>query len=52
MILVASNFYYSLKYISRGVAQPGSAHGSGPWSRRFKSFRPDQKLFLEQEKCK
>src|SRR5207302_5648928 len=26
---------------SRGVAQPGSALGSGPRSRRFKSCRPD-----------
>src|SRR5664280_2694161 len=25
----------------RGVAQPGSAHGSGPWGRRFESSRPD-----------
>ena len=25
----------------RGVAQPGSALGSGPRSRRFKSSRPD-----------
>src|SRR5260370_17241812 len=25
----------------RGVAQRGSAHGSGPGSRRFKSSRPD-----------
>src|SRR5438045_3395361 len=28
----------------RGVAQPGSAHGSGPWGRRFKSSRPDQEI--------
>ncbi len=27
--------------VFRGVAQPGSAHGSGPWCRRFKSSRPD-----------
>ena len=26
----------------RGVAQLGSAHRSGRWGRRFKSFRPDQ----------
>ena len=26
----------------RGVAQPGSAPGSGPGGRRFKSSRPDQ----------
>ena len=25
----------------RGVAQPGSAFGSGPKGRRFKSSRPD-----------
>src|SRR5689334_2840242 len=25
----------------RGVAQPGSAHRLGRWSRRFKSCRPD-----------
>ena len=27
--------------VSRGVAQPGSAPGSGPGGRRFKSSRPD-----------
>lgn len=32
----------SLRPPFRGVAQPGSAHGSGPWSRRFKSSRPDE----------
>jgi hypothetical protein len=32
----------------RGVAQPGSAHGSGPWSRRFKSFRPDSRAQIER----
>ncbi len=30
----------------RGVAQPGSAHRSGRWGRRFKSFRPDHFLFF------
>ena len=30
----------------RGVAQPGSAHGSGPWGRRFESSRPDHLLRL------
>ena len=29
---------------SRGVAQPGSAHRSGRWGRRFKSSLPDQQL--------
>ena len=27
--------------VHRGVAQPGSALGSGPRGRRFKSYRPD-----------
>lgn len=31
------------KLPSRGVAQPGSAPGSGPGSRRFKSSRPDRR---------
>ena len=30
----------------RGVAQSGSAHGSGPWGRRFKSFRPDCRTLM------
>jgi hypothetical protein len=30
-----------LLVVERGVAQPGSALGSGPRSRRFKSSRPD-----------
>jgi hypothetical protein len=29
-------------YLSRGVAQPGRAPGSGPGGRRFKSSLPDQ----------
>src|SRR5271169_6094178 len=29
----------------RGVAQPGSALGSGPRGRRFKSSRPDHSIF-------
>ena len=33
----------------RGVAQPGSAHGSGPWSRRFKSSHPDFVLWAKTE---
>ncbi len=33
--------------LSRGVAQPGRALGSGPRGRRFKSFRPDQKRSIE-----
>src|SRR3954452_15718262 len=35
---------YSLLQISRGVAQPGRAPGSGPGGRRFKSSLPDQSL--------
>ena len=31
----------------RGVAQPGSALGSGPRSRRFKSSRPDIKHIVD-----
>mgnify|MGYP000901907628 FL=1 len=27
--------------IFRDVAQPGSAHGWGPWGRKFKSCHPD-----------
>jgi hypothetical protein len=34
-----------LRLIYRGVAQLGSALGSGPRGRRFKSSRPDQILF-------
>ena len=30
--------------MSRGVAQPGSAHRSGRWGRRFESSLPDQPL--------
>ena len=30
--------------VRRGVAQPGSALGSGPRGRRFKSYRPDSYL--------
>jgi hypothetical protein len=33
--------------VSRGVAQPGRAPGSGPGGRRFKSSLPDQ-LLLDQ----
>ena len=32
----------NLNFIYRGVAQFGSAHGSGPWGRRFKSCHSDQ----------
>ena len=32
-----------LRFVCRGVAQPGRALGSGPRGRRFKSSRPDQK---------
>lgn len=35
------SFLFMVLYNFRGVAQPGSAHGSGPWCRRFKSSRPD-----------
>ena len=38
-----------LESISRGVAQPGSAHRSGRWGRRFKSSLPDQ--LLQGLKC-
>ncbi len=33
-----------IKRLRRGVAQPGSALGSGPRGRRFKSYRPDSFL--------
>lgn len=28
----------------RDVAQPGSAHGWGPWGRKFKSCHPDHMM--------
>jgi hypothetical protein len=33
-----SKFHYPW---CRGVAQPGRAHGSGPWGRWFESSHPD-----------
>jgi hypothetical protein len=36
---------------SRGVAQPGSAPGSGPGGRRFKSSRPDHFSRLFMQRC-
>ena len=35
-------FFCKVLPLSRGVAQPGRAPGSGPGGRRFKSSLPDQ----------
>ena len=39
--------YSSCVAVSRGVAQPGRAPGSGPGGRRFKSSLPDQSIPLK-----
>jgi hypothetical protein len=44
---LTSAFGYSILETSRGVAQPGSALGSGPRSREFKSPLPDHYYMRE-----